>query len=96
MAEKFVKLDDVIDTLENEWGYDGMREDLQNLPAADVLKVEILEAEIATARAEAIKEFAYRLKKEFEDPSGTLYEQVLVRYNIDNLVKEMTEETVTK
>lgn len=36
MAEKYVKLDDIIETLENEWGYEGMREDLYNLPTADV------------------------------------------------------------
>jgi len=39
MADKYVKLDDVIDTLENEWGYEGMREDLDNLSAADVAPV---------------------------------------------------------
>lgn len=36
MGEKYVKLDDIIETLENEWGYEGMSEDLYNLPAADV------------------------------------------------------------
>ena len=36
MAEKYVKLDDIIETLENEWGYEGMSEDLYNLPTADV------------------------------------------------------------
>ena len=39
MADKYVKLDDVIDTLEYEWGYKGIREELQNLPAADVTEV---------------------------------------------------------
>lgn len=39
MADKYVKLDDVIDTLEQEWGYEGMREDLYDLPTADVVKV---------------------------------------------------------
>jgi len=39
MADKYVKLDDVIDTLENEWGYEGMREDLDKLPTADVVEV---------------------------------------------------------
>lgn len=39
MAEKYVKLNDIIDTLEHEWGYEGMREDLQNLPTADVVEV---------------------------------------------------------
>ena len=39
MADKYVKLNDIIDTLENEWGYEGMREDLQSLPAADVQEV---------------------------------------------------------
>ncbi len=39
MADKYVKLDDIIETLEHEWGYEGMREDLYNLPTADVVKV---------------------------------------------------------
>ncbi len=39
MAEKYVKLDEVIDTIEHEWGYEGVREDLQKLPAADVVEV---------------------------------------------------------
>ena len=39
MADKYVKLDDVIDTLEQEWGYEGMREDLYDLPTEDVVKV---------------------------------------------------------
>ena len=39
MAEKYVKLDDIIDTLEHEWGYEGMREDLYNLPTADVVEM---------------------------------------------------------
>jgi hypothetical protein len=37
MADKYVKLDDIIETLEHEWGYEGMREDLYNLPTADVV-----------------------------------------------------------
>lgn len=37
--EKYVKLNDIIETLEHEWGYEGMREDLYNLPAADVVEV---------------------------------------------------------
>lgn len=37
--EKYVKLNDIIETLEYEWGYEGMREDLYNLPAADVVEV---------------------------------------------------------
>ena len=37
--EKYVKLNDIIETLEHEWGYEGMREDLYNLPAADVATV---------------------------------------------------------
>lgn len=51
MADKYVKLNDIIDTLEHEWGYESMREDLQNLPSADVeeivhgeWKVTVLEA----------------------------------------------------
>jgi hypothetical protein len=39
MADKYVKLDDIIETLEHEWGYEGMREDLYNLPTADVVEV---------------------------------------------------------
>lgn len=39
MAEKYVKLNDIIDTLEHEWGYEGMREDLEKLPTADVAEV---------------------------------------------------------
>ena len=39
MADKYVKLDDIIELLEHEWGYEGMREDLQNLPTADVVEV---------------------------------------------------------
>lgn len=33
---KYVKLDDVIELLANEWGYVGMREELYALPDADV------------------------------------------------------------
>ena len=36
---KYVKLNDIIETLEHEWGYEGMREDLYNLPTADVVEV---------------------------------------------------------
>lgn len=39
MREKYVKLDDVIATLEAEWGYEGIREDLEKLPTADVVEV---------------------------------------------------------
>ena len=39
MADKYVKLNDIIDALENEWGYEGMREDLEKLPTADVVEV---------------------------------------------------------
>jgi hypothetical protein len=39
MADKYVKLDDIIETLEHEWGYEGMREDLYSLPTADVVPV---------------------------------------------------------
>ena len=39
MADKCVKLNDIIDTLEHEWGYEGMRDDLEKLPAADVVEV---------------------------------------------------------
>ena len=37
--EKYVKLNDIIETLEHEWGYEGMKEDLYNLPTADVVEV---------------------------------------------------------
>ena len=37
MRERYVNLNDVIATLEAEWGYEGMREDLENLPTADVV-----------------------------------------------------------
>lgn len=37
--KKYVKLNDIIETLEHEWGYEGMREDLYNLPTADVVEV---------------------------------------------------------
>ena len=36
MADKYVNLNHIIETLENEWGYEGMREDLERLPTADV------------------------------------------------------------
>lgn len=38
-CEKYVKLNDIIETLEHEWGYEGMREDLYNLPTSDVVEV---------------------------------------------------------
>lgn len=37
MRERYVNLNDVIATLEAEWGYEGMREDLEKLPTADVV-----------------------------------------------------------
>lgn len=36
---KYIDLDKVIDKLEDEWGYEGMREDLYELPTADVEEV---------------------------------------------------------
>ena len=39
MADKYVNLSDIIETLEHEWGYEGMREDLEKLPTADVVEV---------------------------------------------------------
>lgn len=36
---RLVDLDAVIDRLEAEWGYEGIRADLYNLPAADVAEV---------------------------------------------------------
>ena len=41
-------------------------------------------------RAEAIKEFAERLKNEFEISSA--YSSAYIECQIDNIVKEMTEE----
>lgn len=39
MADKYVNLSDIIETLEHEWGYEGMREDLEKLPTADVVEI---------------------------------------------------------
>lgn len=39
MADKYVKLNDIIDTIEHEWGYEGLREELEELPTADVVEV---------------------------------------------------------
>lgn len=36
---KYVDLDKIIDQLEIQWGYEGMREELYALPAADVAEV---------------------------------------------------------
>lgn len=36
---KYVNLDDVIEHLEMHWGYEGLREDLYELPTADVATV---------------------------------------------------------
>lgn len=36
---RYVDLDKVIELLEIEWGYEGMREELYALPAADVVEV---------------------------------------------------------
>ena len=36
---KYVDLDKVIDKIEDEWGYEGIREDLYDIPTADVEKV---------------------------------------------------------
>lgn len=36
---RLVNLDAVIDCLELEWGYEGMREDLYSLPAVDAVPV---------------------------------------------------------
>ena len=49
---------------------------------------ETLQKYIATARAEAIKEFAEKLKEE-----GCFYDSMEAFESIDNLVKEMTEES---
>lgn len=37
--KKYIDLDNVIDILENEWGYQGMREELYDLPTADVAEI---------------------------------------------------------
>lgn len=36
MSKHYVDLDLIIDHLEDEWGYEGMREELYELPKADV------------------------------------------------------------
>lgn len=36
---KYVNLDDVIEQLEIQWGYEGLREELYELPEADVAPV---------------------------------------------------------
>lgn len=36
--KKYVDLDAIIDRLDDEWGFLGMREELYNLPAADVVE----------------------------------------------------------
>ncbi len=48
--------------------------------------------DVSTARAEAIKEFAERLKEKSKMPLGTLYGKLVYLTDIDNLVKEMTED----
>lgn len=47
---------------------------------------------LETVRAEAIKEFAERLKEKSKMPLGTLYGKLVYLTDIDNLVKEMTED----
>lgn len=37
--KKYVDLDAIIDRLDDEWGFLGMREELFNLPAADVAEI---------------------------------------------------------
>ena len=37
--KKYVELDAIIDRLDDEWGFLGMREELYNLPTADVAEI---------------------------------------------------------
>ena len=37
--KKYVDLDKIIDRLDDEWGFLGMREELYNLPTADVAEI---------------------------------------------------------
>ena len=53
--------------------------------------VKTLETRLCHARAEAIKEFAERLKADFEKPCA--YDFVCIERRIDNLVKEMVGDT---
>lgn len=36
---RYIDLDKVIDKIEDEWGYEGIREDLYDIPTADVEEV---------------------------------------------------------
>jgi hypothetical protein len=51
-----------------------------------------LHKQLETAKSEAIKEFAQRLRKRARMPLGTLYRAMVYLKDIDTLVKEMTEE----
>lgn len=51
-----------------------------------------LSDEILEIKSEAIKEFAERLKSEYEDKTQGRYMNWLMNDIIDNLVKEMTED----
>ena len=56
-------------------------------------EVDLLKQEKSAVIAEAIKEFAEKLKEKSRMPLGTLYGKLVYLTDIDNLVKEMTEET---
>lgn len=52
--------------------------------------IKILENDIEIAKAEAIKEFAERLRERYESVDGQYIDRVL-NSDIDTLIKEMTE-----
>lgn len=54
--------------------------------------IKLLESDVATAKSEAIKEFAERLKKERIKPEFPWDSFFVTEEAIDNLVKEMTED----
>lgn len=64
----------------------------ENLQTANVA----LSNELLDAKPEAIKEFTERLKEKAKMPLGTLYGQMVYAKDIDELVKEMTEESDEK
>lgn len=62
--------------------------EIERLKSRD-MQVEVSDMLEKEIKAEAIKEFAERLKGKFNNDADVLYEQPLVHYQIDNLVKEM-------
>ncbi len=57
----------------------------------NVSSIATLHQELKTAKSEAIKEFAERLKKLWSMPDGEIVCRTVYTDEIDNLVKEMTE-----